>query len=148
MNRCTDEPLIRASKGSVAAKHCIQLIAASRLLQVTHMVQFTAFDPATRAAAQAATHAEVALSRGDVLSVVLERENAVAILPAGEGAAFLVTVRKRAPRPVAQTAPAPLDVARWQSPEAVSYSAGGFLGLLDEPVYEEKPKSWWRKVLG
>ena len=107
------------------------------------MVQFTAFDPTTRAAAQAAAHAEVALSSGDVLSAVLECENAVAILPAGEGTAFLVTVRKRAPRPVAA-----LDVARWQSPAAVGYSAGGFLGLLDEPVYEEEPKSWWRKVLG
>jgi len=116
------------------------------------MVQFTAFDPVTRAAAQAATHAEVSLFSGVVpggaLAAALERENAVAILPAGEGAAFLVTVRKRAPRPVAQAAPAPLDVARWQSPEAVGYSAGGFLGLLDEPVYAEKPKSWWRKVLG
>ena len=57
------------------------------------MVQFTAFDPTTLTAAQAATHAEVALSGGDALSAVLERENAVAILPAGEGAAFLITVR-------------------------------------------------------
>jgi hypothetical protein len=120
------------------------------------MVQFTAFDPATRAAAQASTQAEVSLSSddapGDALAVALERESAVAVLPAGEGAAFLVTVRRRAAQPMAQTTPQttppPLDVARWQSPQAVGYSAGGFLGLLDEPVYEEKPKSWWRKVLG
>ena len=124
------------------------------------MMQFTAFDPATRAAAQAATQSEVSLfsedATGDALAVAIGRENAVAVLPAGEGAAFLVTVRRRTPRPLAQTtpqttpqtAPPPLDVARWQSPEAVGYSAGGFLGLLDEPVYEETPKSWWRKVLG
>jgi hypothetical protein len=41
------------------------------------------------------------------------------------------------------------SVHRWADESAVGYQAGGMLGLLDEPVYEEEQsapkKKWWQR---
>lgn len=65
----------------------------------------------------------------------------VAVL-AGEGgkSAYLLTAQCRNP-------------ADQRAPETPAhYEATGFLGLLDEPIYEEEPppvkQSWWKKLVG
>lgn len=81
----------------------------------------------------------------DPLSEALRRDAAVVMMPA-EGTDVLVARVRRAAQPAA----ANFEVARWTDDDAVGYTAGGMLGLLDEPVYqEEEPakKKWWRRIL-
>jgi hypothetical protein len=98
--------------------------------------QWIAFDHntarvlATRSESREAT----VLRSGQALDSALELDASVALLPAKDGAVFLLAIAKpsaHSPRP----------------PERV---ATGFLGLLDELVYEEPPeppRKWWQKLL-
>lgn len=86
----------------------------------------------------------------------------VTVMPAGEAreAAIAVFRRPKVSRPAQQNQPAsnPGPVVELRKPVAsvqapkknVAVRAGGFLGLHDEPVFEEelqpaKKQSWWRK---
>ena len=41
-----------------------------------------------------------------------------------------------------------LPAAVTESQKTMSYQATGFLGLIDEPVYEpDTPKKWWQRIL-
>ena len=81
------------------------------------------------------------------VSEVLRAEAAVLMMPGQDGDVCVARVRRPA-----QPAAAPnFEVARWTDDDAVGYAAGGMLGLLDEPVYEEEEppvkKRWWKRIL-
>lgn len=68
-------------------------------------------------------------------AVVAANGAAVALLPAAHGRTMLLTRR-------------PLRHARVDTASPRAYEATGFLGLSDEPVYDDepvKPKSWWER---
>ena len=118
------------------------------------MTRWVTFDGQSAAHLRATTnHTVEERTQGDALTAALACDDAVALLPGGgsDNDALLITVHRceHAQQPEAL---APGEVARWSDPSAKSYAAGGFLGLLDEPVYEDeqpqKPKSWWKKVIG
>lgn len=78
----------------------------------------------------------------DAIGNAIAAGSAVVILPASSG--VLVARVRHAAQPAA------FEVHRWTDKDAVGYTAGGMLGLLDEPVYEEEPqpsKKWWRRIL-
>ena len=94
---------------------------------------------------------------GDALDSALNAERGVALLSDADGA-LIVTIERvsqAASKPVSQDDAAALpnqvasSAARWTDKDAVAYQATGLLGLMDEPIYEEedKPKSWWRRLL-
>ncbi len=120
------------------------------------MARWVTFDETTRTELDRAVGAESDLRAGGALDAALAADRAVAVLPAPEdGGALLITLSRRIqvhPQPSAPKAEAAPTAARWEDPDAVGYSASGFLGLLDAPVYEDeeeqKPKSWWRKIVG
>src|SRR5687767_5008957 len=71
-----------------------------------------------------------------VLSAVLAADGAaVALLPARHGETVVVTRR-------------PLRATRVEVEPPCAFEATGFLGLHDEPIYDDepvKPKSWWER---
>ena len=87
------------------------------------------------------------LCSADALASALESESAsVAVLPAAHcDTALVVTIS----RPERQPA---MARAAHVGEEPISYRAGGFLGLADEPVFEEEEpapaqRKWWKKIL-
>jgi hypothetical protein len=79
----------------------------------------------------------------DPIDAALDAPSAVLVLPAGGSEVVVARVRRGAQ-------PAAFEVHRWTDESAVGYTAGGMLGLLDEPVYEEEEepkKSWWRRIV-
>jgi len=86
----------------------------------------------------------------------------VTVMPTGEAreAAIAVFRRPQASRPAQpnQAVPKPAPVEMRKPPASVqlpkekfAVRAGGFLGLHDEPVFEEEPppakkQTWWRKL--
>ena len=68
----------------------------------------------------------------------------VTLLPSGGDGVALATFRR--PRPAIAE---PRIARREVMPNAAVTRAGGFLGLSDEPMFEEEPvepkKGWWRK---
>lgn len=81
-------------------------------------------------------------SEGEPLQSALQSRSPISLLamPADTPNRVLIATFRRA----AQTA-APAD-----SPDPIAFEAGGFLGLSDEPVYQDEPQAgrkWWRKIL-
>src|SRR5512135_2844774 len=77
----------------------------------------------------------------DSIGEAIAAGSAVVVLPTDSG--VLVARVRRAAQPAA------FEVHRWADKDAVGYTAGGMLGLLDEPVYEEEPqpkKKWWQRL--
>jgi hypothetical protein len=70
----------------------------------------------------------------------------VTLLPADGGGVALATFRR--PRPARVEAKAAFPAGE-PTPSSGVIRAGGFLGLSDEPLFEEEPvppkKGWWRK---
>ncbi len=86
------------------------------------------------------------LCSADALASALESESAsVAVLPAAHcDTALVVTIQRPERKPA-------MARAAHVGDEPVAYRAGGFLGLADEPVFEEEepapPRKWWKKIL-
>lgn len=104
------------------------------------MTRWIAFDRQSAAAVFASARITAELhDAGDALGAALasDKDNVV-LMPSREPARALVAQIRRAP------------VAADDQRPPVAYEAAGFLGLIDEPVYDEepaKPKKWWRKIL-
>ncbi|MGB9119285.1 MAG: hypothetical protein WCE73_01585 [Candidatus Angelobacter sp.] len=91
------------------------------------------------------------LLRGPVDYALARPSAVIAVLPAGQGDFLGIATFRRARAVVAQRA---ANEQSWSIPPAqpaahrASTRAGGFLGLSDEPVFDEAPpekKGWWRK---
>ena len=98
------------------------------------MGRWVGFDEDTTAMLAQQTGVAAEFQRGDALRAAIRgRNNSVVLLPGEAGQALLITVMHMVPdRPM-------------------EYVATGFLGLMDEPVYDEEPqppKKWWQKLLG
>jgi hypothetical protein len=79
----------------------------------------------------------------DALDSALSAPSAVLVLPGGSSDVIVARLRHGAQ-------PAAFEVHRWSDERAVGYTAGGMLGLLDEPVYEEEEqpkKKWWQRIV-
>lgn len=82
----------------------------------------------------------------DALGEAMSAGSAVLVLPGGGSGVIVARVR----RPMQAAAQPEFSVARCTDEAAVGYQAGGMLGLLDEPVYEEEPqpkKKWWKRIV-
>jgi hypothetical protein len=107
------------------------------------MPRWIAFDEPTAAALQSRIPGQqVELGAGDVLASALASSTAVALLPATDGAVLILALRHIVAGQL-ETEPAS---------SAAAYSAGGFLGLTDEPIFQEEEESlpktrWWHKLL-
>ena len=114
------------------------------------MTLWTAFDEQSASLLQQKTQGNVQLASGDALSAALKAGTAaLAVLPATTpGHALLITVSRNQGRAAAKPHAAPQTR---EEEHEVSYVAGGFLGLSDEPVYEEEQpqpkKQWWKKLM-
>ena len=117
------------------------------------MARWIAFDKKTtsilRSALAQGTRIDTLL-RGPVDYALAKPGAVVALLPAGEGLGIATFRRARAA--VAQRAPTEQLRSVLPPRPAAQYAstrAGGFLGLSDEPVFEDEApqekKGWWRK---
>ena len=81
-------------------------------------------------------------SDSDAMGEALAAAPSVLLLPGGGTEMVVARVRRG-------VQPADFSVHRWTDEHAVGYQAGGMLGLMDEPVYEEEPeapkKKWWQR---
>lgn len=103
------------------------------------MPRWITFDETTAARLQAPNGENFRVATGDALDAAIDSANAVAILPASAGEVLIARVRR-----------ATLAIADTEASTAVGYSAGGFLGLSDDPIYEEEPAAkhpWWKRIL-
>jgi len=120
------------------------------------MVRWIAFDENTAAsiAEKTGDQAGIVKSDEDALELALRSSQASVVVvpartPAVEPEQVLILKMERKSRPE-KAAPRAAKQAGRES-EPVGYVATGFLGLNDEPVYEEeppRPKKWWQKILG
>lgn len=111
------------------------------------MMRWIASDPST-AAALRCRGIEPTAGSAEPVTDALGAGSAVLVLPVGRGHVRVARFR-RAVQSQPETEP-PFEVARWTDHDAVGYAAGGLLGLLDEPIYEEKEpakKKWWQRIL-
>ncbi len=78
----------------------------------------------------------------DAIGEALSTAPSVLVLPGGRDDVIVARVRR-------SEQPTGFSVHRWTDERAVGYQAGGMLGLLDEPVYEEEQpaqkKKWWQR---
>ena len=105
------------------------------------MTRWIASDESTASALRAREVAADVGSR-DAIGDAIAAGSTIVVLPAPSG----VLVARIRPT----TQPAAFEVHRWTDEDAVGYTAGGMLGLRDEPVYDEQPqpsKKWWRRIL-
>ena len=98
-------------------------------------MKWTAFDQETAAAlSQHLQNVEVSRTAADEAESALQASAtgpAALLMPAADGEhTLLMTFRTREQAEAVPEGPA----------EPSSYQAGGFLGLSDEPVYDEKPR--------
>jgi hypothetical protein len=102
------------------------------------MARWTAFDEESTATVAAHTQAAVSFQRGDALDAALAAEkSALLILPTDSTDVLLLEVRRNSSGRPERLAP-------------VTFEATGFLGLIDEPVFDEEPKprkKWWQRLL-
>lgn len=86
----------------------------------------------------AQTQAAVSFQRGDALeAAVASGKAAIVMLPADDNNVLLLQVRRN-------TSVLP------ERTEPVAFEATGFLGLTDEPIFDEEPqpkKKWWQRLL-
>jgi hypothetical protein len=105
------------------------------------------FDEDTASALRSREIEPNAATRGtSFLEQALSADSAVMVMGT-ESRDVLVARIRRAAR---ASQHAGFEVARWTDENAIGYAAGGMLGLLDEPVYEEEQpakKQWWRRIL-
>jgi hypothetical protein len=91
------------------------------------------------------------LLRGPVDYALARPSAVIAVLPAGGGDSLGIATFRRVRAAVAQRAATEVRSSLPPRPAALRAStrAGGFLGLSDEPVFEEEvseeKKGWWRK---
>ena len=87
-------------------------------------------------------HIEAEPANGEVIGEAIAAMPSVLVLPGGESRAIVARIRRGTQR-------SDFSVHRWTDANAVGYQAGGMLGLLDEPVYEEEhaapKKKWWQR---
>ncbi len=100
------------------------------------MPRWIAFDPVSAAAIGAVLQAPPELHRDDALgSALASTKPAVLLAPSDlTGRALIADIRWTT-----------MDDLR-----PVAYEITGFLGLVDQPIYEEEPaqpKKWWQKIL-
>lgn len=82
--------------------------------------------------------ARISLTTGSPVGMAIAEAPSVLVMP-GDSAvkAVLAYIEKRAPK--------------IERDDSMSYQATGFLGLVDEPVYDDEPKpqkkSWWKKLI-
>ncbi len=79
----------------------------------------------------------------DLIADAMQGGSAVLVLPGDASSVVVARIRREVQPPAFQ-------VHRWTDEDAVGYTAGGMLGLMDEPVYEEEPpakKKWWQRIL-
>jgi hypothetical protein len=119
------------------------------------MVRWIAFDQNTtsilRSTLAQGTRIDTLL-RGPVDYALARPSTVIAVLPAGGGDNLGIATFRRVRAAVAQRAATqPLRSSLPPRPAAqhASTRAGGFLGLSDEPVFEDEApqekKGWWRK---
>src|SRR5512146_2755934 len=101
------------------------------------MSRWIAFDTVSAAAIGAAAQTAPELHHGDALSAALASNRpAVVVTPSNApGRALVLQVRR----------PPGADELR-----PIGYEITGFLGLVDQPIFEEAPtppKKWWQKIL-
>ncbi|HEU5335850.1 MAG TPA: hypothetical protein VFU27_07800 [Terriglobales bacterium] len=102
-----------------------------------------AFDKPTAQAISRNLHLlTVCDSEGDPLQSALHSNSTLSLLaiPADTANRVLIATFRRAPRLAVPPS----------SPDPVGFEASGFLGLSDEPVYENEPpaaRKWWQKIL-
>jgi hypothetical protein len=117
------------------------------------MARWIAFDQATtsilRSTLAQGTRIDTLL-RGPVDYALARPSAVIAVLPAGDGLGIATFRRERtkvAQRAVTQQLRSSLPPR--PGAQYASTRAGGFLGLSDEPVFEdeapEEKKGWWRK---
>src|SRR6267142_3459915 len=143
---------------NAGAGACIQVNAACLQFMITDglpMARWIAFDQDTtsilRSTLAHGTRIDTLL-RGPVDYALARPSAVIALLPASGGDGLGIATFRRARAKVAQrAAPQQLRSSLPPRPAALSAStrAGGFLGLSDEPVFDdeapEEKKGWWRK---
>lgn len=109
------------------------------------MTRCIAFDKQTAQAISANLHFLASCDpHADPLQSALQSSSPQVLLalPADSSGGVLIARFQRNPGlPVPSTTP---------SPAPVSFAAGGFLGLSDEPIFDPQPptpKKWWQKLL-
>lgn len=106
------------------------------------MARCIAFDKSTAQAISRNLHVlTLCDSEGDPVQAALHSNSPTALLalPAENGKRVLVARFQRGPRAAAAA-----------NNEPVGFSASGFLGLSDEPLFAdqpEAPRKWWQKIL-
>lgn len=85
---------------------------------------------------------------GDAMADAFNARSAVVLMPANSTDVLVARIRRRDLSAVEEQGG--FAVHRWTDERAVGYTAGGMLGLFDEPVYdEEQPeppkKRWWQR---
>lgn len=116
------------------------------------MARWIAFDEESTAIAAAQTGMAVSFKQGDALEDALASSKPAVVLLPGETSEEIVVVELR-PTPMATGAEPPPPRQESSQPnladEPVAYEASGFLGLSDEPVFEQEPvkKKWWQRLL-
>lgn len=114
------------------------------------MVRWITFDDYTAAAVVSNVASGTAEIRdGDAFESALHQGDCTLLLPSQTpGQVLFLQVRVK-PNFVPLANPSPA-VKSHDEAEPVAYEAGGFLGLVDSPVYDDEapsPKKWWRKFL-
>jgi hypothetical protein len=126
------------------------------------MARWIAFDQETSSLLRSTLTPNTAvetLGRGALDYALAKPGAVVTLLPSAEGNAALAVFRPprriqpvpQQPERLAVQTPSPEIAAAYARHEAANRvtRAGGFLGLSDEPIFEEEPsqekKGWWRK---
>lgn len=148
----------RQTRSNTAPAACIKLKAAlSQLIfpDGLPMARWIAFDQDTtsilRSTLKQGTRIDTLL-RGPVDYALARPSAVIAVLPAGNGDGLGIATFRRVRAAVAQhavTEQLRSSLPPRPSAQYASTRAGGFLGLSDEPVFEddapEEKKGWWRK---
>ncbi len=110
------------------------------------MPRWITFDePASRALRSRRIASDAIAAEVDWVEQALRGKAAVCVLPSQPGDVLVARFRRQQP-----VTDAGFEVARWTDDNAVGSQAGGMLGLLDEPVYEEEEppkKKWWQRIV-
>ncbi len=113
------------------------------------MGRWIAFDEESTAVAATQSGMAVSFQRGDALDCALAAVNPALVLMPGSSREELLVVEVR--RPISQrSTPSAPQGSRHAGDVPVAYEATGFLGLIDEPIFEDQPQSkkkWWRRLL-